>query len=250
MLKYRSLDNFCSTIALWNRRFVLDILTYVMFCLLRAPLLMWNPCCGDMMTSKAKSKLKMRKWRAWRTLRITSSRTNTRTETSELCPLSSSHTWELAAVLCHWERKYILVVVSVNNLVGIWCVFIFHHSINKRCNQVLQRRNKVKDKAADRRKALLEAQKFQEFKRDGKEVSYYAIKLQTTNNLNKEDKFFYLCGLCIWQYICYSCLTGWRRSIRQPQMTPTKICPILWQSCRSTRRSRPSWSPTMTDYKL
>ncbi|XP_067682927.1 spectrin beta chain, non-erythrocytic 5-like isoform X3 [Haliotis asinina] len=43
--------------------------------------------------------------------------------------------------------------------------------INKRCNQVLERRNKVKDKAADRRKALLEAQKFQEFKRDGKELS-------------------------------------------------------------------------------
>lgn len=47
----------------------------------------------------------------------------------------------------------------------------FFSSIDKRRNEVLERRQGVKDKAAERHNALLGSQAFQEFKRDAAEVS-------------------------------------------------------------------------------
>lgn len=47
----------------------------------------------------------------------------------------------------------------------------FFSSIDKRRNEVLERRQRVKDKAAERHNALLGSQAFQEFKRDAAEVS-------------------------------------------------------------------------------
>ena len=44
----------------------------------------------------------------------------------------------------------------------------------------MRRRQKVKDKAAQRHKALLESLAFQEFKRDGGEVSLLAAMLIIT----------------------------------------------------------------------
>jgi hypothetical protein len=45
------------------------------------------------------------------------------------------------------------------------------NSIDKRRTEVLDRRQKIKERAADRHNALLAAQGFQEFKRDADEVS-------------------------------------------------------------------------------
>ena len=59
-----------------------------------------------------------------------------------------------------------------------------HYSIDKRRNEVLERRQKVKDRAADRHNALLAAQGFQEFKRDSDEVNMmYSLLLTAWLNL-------------------------------------------------------------------
>ena len=51
-------------------------------------------------------------------------------------------------------------------------VFLFYllNSIDKRRKEVMDRRQKVKDQAAERHNALLGSQAFQEFKRDAAEV--------------------------------------------------------------------------------
>lgn len=52
---------------------------------------------------------------------------------------------------------------------------MFYHStkrIDKRRKAVLERRQKAKDKAAQRHQALLESQAFQKFKRDANEVLF------------------------------------------------------------------------------
>ena len=47
-------------------------------------------------------------------------------------------------------------------------------SIDKRRKDVMDRRQKVKDQAAERHNALLGSQAYQEFKRDAAEVSIYS----------------------------------------------------------------------------
>ena len=57
-------------------------------------------------------------------------------------------------------------------LVGNGLIFLFYllNSIDKRRKEVMDRRQKVKDQAAERHNALLGSQAFQEFKRDAAEV--------------------------------------------------------------------------------
>ena len=65
----------------------------------------------------------------------------------------------------------------MKNITWSGCMEVWYHcelplffSIDKRRNEVLERRQRVKDKAAERHNALMGSQAFQEFKRDAAEV--------------------------------------------------------------------------------
>lgn len=69
-------------------------------------------------------------------------------------------------------------------------ILIFN-SIDKRRNEVLERRQKIKERAEDRHNALLAAQGFQEFKRDADEVSSFSHNL----NYNSVNLLYIKVGL-------------------------------------------------------
>ena len=66
--------------------------------------------------------------------------------------------------------------ISAGDIIHHWQAmskyFLFYllNSIDKRRKEVMDRRQKVKDQAAERHNALLGSQAFQEFKRDAAEV--------------------------------------------------------------------------------
>lgn len=74
---------------------------------------------------------------------------------------------------------------------------LFFNSIDKRRNEVLERRQKIKERAEDRHNALLAAQGFQEFKRDADEVSSFSHNL----NYNSVNLLYIKVGL---QYLKYN----------------------------------------------
>ena len=78
------------------------------------------------------------------------------------------------------------------------------HSIDKRRKEVMDRRQKVKDQAAERHNALLGSQAFQEFKRDAAEVGDYTVAFY--NSYNPENEVWYVVktSYLICQLICLS----------------------------------------------